>query len=98
MKVAVDTDPLLAKPATGCIGVVDDAVAAAASNGHPWNPVPHLRAMWFRSDSGRADSSAPLDGLRALKACGAPLNGAISGRALYDGAIDLGEALKVLKA
>ena len=66
MKVAVDTDPLLAKPATGCIGVVDDAVAAAASNGHPWNPVPHLRAMWFRSDSGRADSSAPLDGLRAL--------------------------------
>ena len=66
MKVAVDTDPLLAKPATGCGGVVDDAVAAAASNGHPWNPVPHLRAMWFRSDSGRADSSAPLDGLRAL--------------------------------
>ena len=66
MKVAVDTDPLLVKPATGCGGVVDDAVAAAASNGHPWNPVPHLRAMWFRSDSGRADSSAPLDGLRAL--------------------------------
>ena len=37
-----------------------------------------------------------LDDLRALKACGAPLNGAISGRALYDGAIDLGEALRVL--
>ncbi|MBV7378172.1 1-(5-phosphoribosyl)-5-[(5-phosphoribosylamino)methylideneamino]imidazole-4-carboxamide isomerase [Maritimibacter dapengensis] len=38
-----------------------------------------------------------LDDLRALKSCGADLNGAISGRALYDGAIDLGEALKVLK-
>ncbi len=35
--------------------------------------------------------------LKALKACGAPLNGAISGRALYDGAIDLGEALGVLR-
>ena len=39
-----------------------------------------------------------LDDLKALKSCGAPLNGAISGRALYDGAIDLGEALRVLKA
>ncbi|MCI2398928.1 1-(5-phosphoribosyl)-5-[(5-phosphoribosylamino)methylideneamino]imidazole-4-carboxamide isomerase [Aliiroseovarius subalbicans] len=39
-----------------------------------------------------------LDDLRALKACGAPLNGAISGRALYDGAIDLKAALDVLKA
>ncbi|WP_282181355.1 1-(5-phosphoribosyl)-5-[(5-phosphoribosylamino)methylideneamino]imidazole-4-carboxamide isomerase [Aliiroseovarius marinus] len=38
-----------------------------------------------------------LDDLRALKSCGAPLNGAISGRALYDGAIDLKEALVVLK-
>ena len=38
-----------------------------------------------------------LDDLRALKASGAPLDGAISGRALYDGAIDLGEALKVLR-
>lgn len=38
-----------------------------------------------------------LDDLRALKSCGAELNGAISGRALYDGAIDLREALKVLK-
>ena len=37
-----------------------------------------------------------LDDLKALKTCGAPLNGAISGRALYDGAIDLGEALKAL--
>ena len=36
--------------------------------------------------------------LRALKSCGAALNGAISGRALYDGAIDLAEALAVLKA
>lgn len=36
--------------------------------------------------------------LQALKACGAPLDGAISGRALYDGAIDLAEALAVLKA
>jgi phosphoribosylformimino-5-aminoimidazole carboxamide ribotide isomerase len=39
-----------------------------------------------------------LDDLRNLKSCGAPLNGAISGRALYDGAIDLAEALSVLKA
>lgn len=39
-----------------------------------------------------------LNDLRALKASGAPLNGAISGRALYDGAIDLAEALAVLKA
>lgn len=37
-----------------------------------------------------------LADLRALRDCGANLNGAISGRALYDGAIDLGEALKVL--
>lgn len=39
-----------------------------------------------------------LDDLRALKSCGASLNGAISGRALYDGAINLEEALAVLKA
>jgi phosphoribosylformimino-5-aminoimidazole carboxamide ribotide isomerase len=38
-----------------------------------------------------------LEDLRALKSCGAPLNGAISGRALYDGAIDLAEALAILK-
>lgn len=38
-----------------------------------------------------------LDDLRALKASGAPLNGAISGRALYDGAFDLKEALELLK-
>jgi phosphoribosylformimino-5-aminoimidazole carboxamide ribotide isomerase len=40
---------------------------------------------------------ASLDDLRALKDCGAPLDGAISGRALYDGAIDLADALAVLK-
>jgi len=39
-----------------------------------------------------------LDDLRALKNCGAALNGAISGRALYDGAIDLGAALSLLKS
>jgi phosphoribosylformimino-5-aminoimidazole carboxamide ribotide isomerase len=38
-----------------------------------------------------------LEDLRALKATGAPLDGAISGRALYDGAIDLAEALAVLR-
>ena len=37
-----------------------------------------------------------LDDLIALRDCGAGLNGAISGRALYDGALDLTEALKVL--
>ncbi|MGE4327325.1 MAG: 1-(5-phosphoribosyl)-5-[(5-phosphoribosylamino)methylideneamino]imidazole-4-carboxamide isomerase [Pseudodonghicola sp.] len=35
--------------------------------------------------------------LIALRDCGAALNGAISGRALYDGAIDLKEALATLK-
>lgn len=39
-----------------------------------------------------------LDDLVALRDCGANLNGAISGRALYDGAIDLGAALTLLKA
>ena len=38
-----------------------------------------------------------LDDLIALKTCGAPLNGAISGRALYDGAIDLKAALVALR-
>ncbi|MFA3918062.1 1-(5-phosphoribosyl)-5-[(5-phosphoribosylamino)methylideneamino]imidazole-4-carboxamide isomerase [Ruegeria hyattellae] len=36
--------------------------------------------------------------LVALRDCGADLNGAISGRALYDGAIDLTEALRALRA
>lgn len=36
--------------------------------------------------------------LRALRDCGASLDGVISGRALYDGAIDLREALAVLAA
>ncbi|MCK0149096.1 1-(5-phosphoribosyl)-5-[(5-phosphoribosylamino)methylideneamino]imidazole-4-carboxamide isomerase [Marivita sp. S6314] len=39
-----------------------------------------------------------LDDLIALRDCGANLNGAISGRALYDGAIDLKEALSVMSA
>ena len=38
-----------------------------------------------------------MDDLRALKTCGASLNGAISGRALYDGAIDAAEAAALLK-
>ncbi|MGO4915710.1 1-(5-phosphoribosyl)-5-[(5-phosphoribosylamino)methylideneamino]imidazole-4-carboxamide isomerase [Pseudogemmobacter sp. W21_MBD1_M6] len=38
-----------------------------------------------------------LDDLIALRDCGATLNGAISGRALYDGAIDLTKALAALK-
>jgi len=38
-----------------------------------------------------------LADLKALKTCGAPLNGAISGRALYDGALDLKEALAALR-
>ncbi|RKF14862.1 1-(5-phosphoribosyl)-5-[(5-phosphoribosylamino)methylideneamino]imidazole-4-carboxamide isomerase [Roseovarius spongiae] len=37
-----------------------------------------------------------LEDLVALRDCGAALNGAISGRALYDGAIDLGAALSAL--
>ena len=37
-----------------------------------------------------------LDDLIALRDCGAGLNGAISGRALYDGAIDLKAALEAL--
>ena len=39
-----------------------------------------------------------LDDLAALKSSGAPLDGAISGRALYDGAIDLAEAIALLKS
>ncbi|NDV98623.1 1-(5-phosphoribosyl)-5-[(5-phosphoribosylamino)methylideneamino]imidazole-4-carboxamide isomerase [Salipiger sp. PrR002] len=39
-----------------------------------------------------------LADLIALRDCGAELNGAISGRALYDGAIDLKEALAALKS
>lgn len=38
-----------------------------------------------------------LDDLRALRDCGAPLDGAISGRALYDGRIDVKSAAAVLK-
>ncbi|MDJ0821210.1 MAG: 1-(5-phosphoribosyl)-5-[(5-phosphoribosylamino)methylideneamino]imidazole-4-carboxamide isomerase [Paracoccaceae bacterium] len=38
-----------------------------------------------------------LADLIALRDCGVALNGAISGRALYDGALDLSEALKALK-
>lgn len=41
---------------------------------------------------------ASLDDLRALKDSGAPLNGAISGRALYEGRIDLREAVALLAA
>lgn len=37
-----------------------------------------------------------IEDLIALRDCGIQLNGAISGRALYDGAIDLKEALRVL--
>ena len=39
-----------------------------------------------------------MDDLIALRDCAAPLNGTISGRALYDGAIDLAQALRLLKS
>ncbi|MCI4665705.1 MAG: 1-(5-phosphoribosyl)-5-[(5-phosphoribosylamino)methylideneamino]imidazole-4-carboxamide isomerase [Neomegalonema sp.] len=38
-----------------------------------------------------------LDDLRRLRACDAALNGAISGRALYDGRIDVAAAIALLK-
>ncbi len=38
-----------------------------------------------------------MDDLRALKASGAALDGVISGRAVYEGAIDLAEAVALLK-
>ncbi|MFO1144979.1 MAG: 1-(5-phosphoribosyl)-5-[(5-phosphoribosylamino)methylideneamino]imidazole-4-carboxamide isomerase [Amaricoccus sp.] len=41
---------------------------------------------------------ASLDDLRALKASGAPLDGAISGRALYEGRIELGAAVRLMAA
>jgi len=44
--------------------------------------------------SGGVSSLADLE---ALKNCGTPLDGAISGRALYDGAIDISAALRLLK-
>jgi phosphoribosylformimino-5-aminoimidazole carboxamide ribotide isomerase len=39
---------------------------------------------------------ASLDDIGALKACGAPLDGVIAGRALYEGRLDLGAALRLL--
>ncbi|MGM0583789.1 MAG: 1-(5-phosphoribosyl)-5-[(5-phosphoribosylamino)methylideneamino]imidazole-4-carboxamide isomerase [Pseudomonadota bacterium] len=39
-----------------------------------------------------------MDDLRALKGCGAPLDGVISGRALYDGRLDPAEAAAFLKS
>ena len=39
-----------------------------------------------------------MNDLKALKTCGAPLNGAISGRALYDGIINVHEATAFLKS
>ncbi|MGB0508155.1 MAG: 1-(5-phosphoribosyl)-5-[(5-phosphoribosylamino)methylideneamino]imidazole-4-carboxamide isomerase [Pikeienuella sp.] len=44
--------------------------------------------------SGGVSSMADL---KALKTCGAPLDGAISGRALYDGMIEVGPAAAYLK-
>jgi phosphoribosylformimino-5-aminoimidazole carboxamide ribotide isomerase len=41
---------------------------------------------------------ASMDDLRALKESGAALDGAISGRALYEGRLDLGEAIAYLAA
>ncbi len=38
-----------------------------------------------------------MDDLKALKTCGAPLNGAIVGRAIYDKKIDVAEAINLLK-
>ena len=38
-----------------------------------------------------------LDDLRALKDCGAPLDGVISGRALYEGRLDLSAAVALLE-
>jgi len=38
-----------------------------------------------------------MDDLRALKASGAPLDGVISGRAVYDGKINVAEAVQALK-
>jgi phosphoribosylformimino-5-aminoimidazole carboxamide ribotide isomerase len=45
--------------------------------------------------SGGVSSMADL---AALKSCGAPLEGAISGRAIYDGAIDVRAAVAALKS
>jgi phosphoribosylformimino-5-aminoimidazole carboxamide ribotide isomerase len=39
-----------------------------------------------------------LADLIALRDCGTPLNGAISGRALYDGKLDLAQAMAALRA
>ncbi|MEM1383878.1 MAG: 1-(5-phosphoribosyl)-5-[(5-phosphoribosylamino)methylideneamino]imidazole-4-carboxamide isomerase [Pseudomonadota bacterium] len=39
-----------------------------------------------------------VEDLRALRDCGVPLDGVISGRALYDGRIDLAEAVALLAA
>ncbi len=39
-----------------------------------------------------------LEDLQALKTCGVALEGAISGRAIYDGKIDVAEAVALLNA
>jgi phosphoribosylformimino-5-aminoimidazole carboxamide ribotide isomerase len=39
-----------------------------------------------------------LEDLRRLRDCGTPLDGAITGRALYDGRIDVAEAVALLDA
>ncbi len=39
-----------------------------------------------------------LEDLRALRDCGAPLDGVISGRALYDGRLDLTAAMRLLRS
>lgn len=39
-----------------------------------------------------------MNDLRVLKSCGAPLDGAISGRAIYDGSLDVAEAARFLAA
>ncbi len=39
-----------------------------------------------------------MEDLAALKACGAPLDGVISGRALYDGRIDVAAAIRALSS
>ena len=50
-------------------------------------------------DAGDRERGGGVDGgPRALKESGAPLDGAISGRALYEGRLDLAEAVAYLAA
>jgi cobalt-precorrin 5A hydrolase/precorrin-3B C17-methyltransferase len=100
--------PRLANPSevvfaeVGCHGVAEAAALAAAEEtalAVEKRKTANATAALARAVSIPVIASggvSSLDDLRALKASGAPLDGVISGRALYDGRIDVAEAAALL--